>query len=176
MHVPRTLVASGQVLRSMLGLDNSASSHAILASLRQALDLSTTRSIGGAADGEASAEVIGMETADGSERGASRTLPEYVAIAAELRKLTHAESVLDIVRSSIAHPTLLSSVRIGTLSNPSGIAYGQVPAVKEMKEKLSDYRHANAQIQVVAAQLCTTLALGSSEAELAQRLRDLVIS
>lgn len=139
-----------KVLRSMLGLDTSASSHVILAALRQTLDLSAARDAGEGLDasnndGVGSQNGQSVVAAADETTGASKTLPQYIAIAAELRKLMHADSILELV-----------------------------PAVKELKQELADYRHANAQMRILVVQLCTTLAAGSSEAQIARRLKDLV--
>lgn len=151
-----------KVLRSMLGLEASASSHALLSALRQALDLAGVQP-GAQEDEQASAGTpVSAEGAvpassavassasgggEGAGSGAARALPQYVAIAAELRQLMHAKSILGIV-----------------------------PSVKEMKQELAQHQRVNQQMRGLVTQLCTTLAAGSSEAALAQEIQGLVDS
>ena len=71
-----------------------------------------------------------------------KTLPQYVAIAAELRKLVHAPSVLAVV-----------------------------PAVKELQQQLFTYKQSMGQMQVLIQQLCATLSIGSAEALIAERMQ-----
>ena len=151
-----------KVLRSMLGLEMSASSHALLGALRQALDLAALPSdADGTADGAAKAAKDGSSTAKppsagaatepsantSTPAGAARALPQYVAIAAELRQLMHARSILHII-----------------------------PAVKEMKQELTQHQRIHQQMQGLVTKLCKALAAGSAEAALAQEIQGLVSS
>ena len=148
-----------KVLRSMLGLEMSASSHALLGALRQALDLAALPSDADGTAGEAakdgsstakppSAGASTEPSADTSTpAGAARALPQYVAIAAELRQLMHARSILHII-----------------------------PAVKEMKQELTQHQRIHQQMQGLVTKLCKALAAGSAEAALAQEIQGLVSS
>ena len=151
-----------KVLRSMLGLEMSASSHALLGALRQALDLAALPSDADGTAGEAakaakdgsstakppSAGAATEPSADTSTpAGAARALPQYVAIAAELRQLMHARSILHII-----------------------------PAVKEMKQELTQHQRIHQQMQGLVTKLCKALAAGSAEAALAQEIQGLVSS
>ena len=77
-------------------------------------------------------------------QGGPHSLPQYVAIAAELRKLTKAPSVLAIV-----------------------------PAVKELIQMLAKFKQSNTQMRGLIQQLCATLSLGSAEALIAERMQAL---
>jgi len=142
-----------KVLRSMLGLEASASSHAMLSALRQALDLASPQSSSGTDEPADPSITTSQPPVSGSTMpatrnegsGASRALPQYVAIAAELRQLMHANSILGIV-----------------------------PSVKEMKHELSQHQRMHQQMQALVMQLCTTLAAGSAEAALAQEMQSLI--
>lgn len=52
----------------------------------------------------------------------------------------------------------------------------QVPAVKDLQQMLSRYQRANAQMQKLISQLCSTLAGGSAGSQIAERLRSLAIT
>ena len=84
-------------------------------------------------------------TAQAAQEAGPKTLPQYVAITAELRKLTHAPTILAVV-----------------------------PAVKDMQQSLLQYKQSLAQVQGLTAQLCVSLSAGSAEAMLAERIRSLM--
>ena len=67
-----------------------------------------------------------------------------MAIAADLRRLLHAPSVLAIV-----------------------------PAVKDLQQKLLAYKQSGLQMQALVQELCATLAVGSAEALIAERIQAL---
>ena len=73
----------------------------------------------------------------------AKTLPQYVALAAELRKLVHAPSILAVV-----------------------------PAVKGMQQDLVRYKQSTQQMQVLIGQLCATLSIGSAESMIAERMQE----
>ena len=161
-----------KVLKSMVGLKESASTHQLLAAIREALDLANDPnqplSAAPAADAPAAdapaAAPAGEEKqaladpdakrladADAKRMGAAsaeadgappKTLPQYIAIAAELRRLVRVESVLDVV-----------------------------PAVKELMRQLYGHKQARGQMEVLIEQLCATLAIGSAEAVIAERMQ-----
>ena len=138
-----------RVLKSMVGLTADASVHSLLSAMRQALDLSadpnrpTPTAAPAAATADANNEKSSMANAAAAADGAGpKTLPQYVAIAAELRKLVHAPSVLAVV-----------------------------PAVKELQQQLFTYKQSMGQMQVLIQQLCATLSIGSAEALIAERMQ-----
>ena len=77
----------------------------------------------------------------------SRALPQYVAIAAELRKVVNASSVLAVV-----------------------------PAVKDLRRQLFQYKQCTGQMHALIEQLCATLTLGSAEALIAERMQTVLAS
>ena len=150
-----------KVLKSMVGLEPTATTHQLLAAMRQALDLADdpSKALSAAPAASAAADEKGRAPAGASppaERDAARlgaasaeadgapskTLPQYIAIAAELRKLVHADSVLDVV-----------------------------PAVKELQQQLYMHKQSRTQMNVLIEQLCATLAIGSAEAIIAERMQ-----
>ena len=166
-----------KVLKSMVGLPADATTHQLLSAMREALDQAVQsggeqRPAGGAKGGASAGKDAGKDaaaakggaaaTADAdhskSSGGASvgggggggeppKTLPQYVAIAAELRKLMNAPSVLAIV-----------------------------PRVKELQQSLLRYKQVSLQMQALIQELCTTLAVGSAEAMIAERIQVLAAS
>ena len=139
-----------KVLKSMVGLKESASTHQLLAAMREALDLAndpnqplsaspaadadgTRVVVSTAAPGEeapkadADAKCLGAAGAE-ADGAPPKTLPQYISIAAELRKLVHVESVLDVV-----------------------------PAVKELQQLLYSHKQARIQMEVLIEQLCATV-------------------
>jgi hypothetical protein len=160
-----------KVLRSMLGVEKDASVHSLLSTLRQALDQADGKRAVSTSDGAApyddassGAAAPAVESAPAGEGAsaknansaevnngadappASSKLPQYIALAAELRKLMHAPSVLAIV-----------------------------PAAKEMQRSLMQYKQSNLQMQELIQQLCATLSIGSAEARLAERIQALAV-
>ena len=166
-----------KVLKSMVGLPADATTHQLLSAMREALDQAVQsggeqRPAGGAKGGASAGKDAGKDaaaakggaaaTADAdhskSSGGASvgggggggeppKTLPQYVAIAAELRKLMNAPSVLAIV-----------------------------PRVKELQQSLLRCKQVSLQMQALIQELCTTLAVGSAEAMIAERIQVLAAS
>ena len=147
-----------KVLRSMVGLPNDATTHSLLAAMREALDLSDPhkRAAGEAAGpgggksgggksappAASQAEAKAEAKADGGDSQQPKTLPQYVAIAAELRKLVHAPTVLAIV-----------------------------PAIREMQAQLAQHKQSSLQMQAMIQELCATLQVGTAEAALAERIQ-----
>ena len=72
------------------------------------------------------------------------TLPRYISIAAELRKLMRAPSVLDLV-----------------------------PAVKGMQQELDDFKRSNDKMGALVQELCGALGVGSA-GELLPKMQALV--
>ena len=144
------------VMRSMLGLEPTASSEQLIAAIRQALDLSADReqSDADAAESTASAppastpppaRSTGVVSSASASDPQQKALPQYIAIAADLRKMLRANSILSIV-----------------------------PAVKQLQAELSRHKAANHEMQALITQLCNTLSISSSEAQIVQRLQKLV--
>ena len=150
-----------RVLKSMVGLPYDATTHQMLHTMREALDQSAdaqasatdpkSKSGGGAAakpkpkpGGNTSVPGEPIEEGQPSGNLQPKTLPQYVAIAADLRRLLHAPSVLAIV-----------------------------PAVKDLQQKLLAYKQSGLQMQALVQELCATLAVGSAEALIAERIQAL---
>ena len=154
-----------KVLKSMIGLSHDASVHQLLSGLRTALDLAdgaqpqldpaanpkaAPSAAGAHREGGTAAAVAGDSEAQqlaaaaiGVDAAPAKTLPQYVALAAELRKLVHAPSILAVV-----------------------------PAVKGMQQDLVRYKQSTQQMQVLIGQLCATLSIGSAESMIAERMQE----
>lgn len=133
-----------QVLRTMLGLEPTATIHTILSTVRRMSERAAGTGGGEAAEATGGAATEGGDAVGGGGGGSGEggkkdptgadAMPQYVAITAELRKKLQASSVFDL------------------------------PAVTErLLAELRQHRTQQPQMKALIQQLCTTLAVANAD-------------